>query len=434
MYDLLSYSFEVFLMMSFLYMAYYLFLRNENMHALNRGVLLFILLFSFVLPFIHLSFHRTIETPYLMESQVVERETDISPLPGAEELIARSISTIVYRSICLLYILGCVISFLLYFHAYLGTLHVVNKCNCMYGRSGMQICSTDRDISPFCWFNRIVVRTQDLSDKMIVRHELAHLKKLHSIDRLLADLCVSLQWFNPVVWSIKNDLIRIHEYQADEEVLRNNVKKKDYKLLIFNRMTESIGSGAKFGSSFLEERYRMMDNRKAGVWRKQKVWSVVIVAMVALLFQSQMTRLYVLSPQSYISDANLREAVRSFEYSYIESLRSNGNTSHSELYIGYTEERLKKDDINRAEEHKSDSETETSSTFVFYDGDEVILRQYYPLSNATIADHYYMRETGGQGVVRSIRQLRKNKDAENNLYSIRSHYLTLNTTVVEEKL
>ena len=146
-------------MMSFLYMAYYLFLRNENMHALNRGVLLFILLFSFVLPFIHLSFHRTIETPYLMESQVVERETDISPLPGAEELIARSISTIVYRSICLLYILGCVISFLLYFHAYLGTLHVVNKCNCMYGRSGMQICSTDRDISPFCWFNRIVVRT-----------------------------------------------------------------------------------------------------------------------------------------------------------------------------------------------------------------------------------------------------------------------------------
>ncbi len=178
----------------------------------------------------------------------------------------------------------------------------------------------------------------------------------------------------------------------------------------------------------------MMDNRKAGFWRKQKVWSVVIVAMVALLFQSQMTRLYVLSPQSYISDADLREAVRSFEYSYIESLRSNGNTSHSELYIGYTEERLKKDDINRAEEHKSDSETETSSTFVFYDGDEVILRQYYPLSNATIADHYYMRETGGQGVVRSIRQLRKNKDAENNLYSIRSHYLTLNTTVVEEKL
>ncbi|MBR1436533.1 MAG: hypothetical protein IJ584_15645 [Bacteroidales bacterium] len=304
----------------------------------------------------------------------------------------------------------------------------------MYGRSGMQICSTDRDISPFCWFNRIVVRTQDLSDKMIVRHELAHLKKLHSIDRLLADLCVSLQWFNPVVWSIKNDLIRIHEYQADEEVLRNNVKKKDYKLLIFNRMTESIGSGAKFGSSFLEERYRMMDNRKAGVWRKQKVWSVVIVAMVALLFQSQITRLYVLSPQSYISDADLREAVRSFEYSYIESLRSNGNTSLSELYIGYTEERLNKGDINRAEEHKFDSETETSSTFVFYDGDEVILRQYYPLSNATIADHYYMRETGGQGVVRSIRQLRKNKDAANNIYSIRSHYLTLNTTVVEKKL
>ena len=45
----------------------------------------------------------------------------------------------------------------------------------------------------------------------ILVHEVAHIRKRHSIDLLVADICIFFQWFNPASWLLKQELQNIHE-------------------------------------------------------------------------------------------------------------------------------------------------------------------------------------------------------------------------------
>jgi beta-lactamase regulating signal transducer with metallopeptidase domain len=48
----------------------------------------------------------------------------------------------------------------------------------------------------------------------------------HSWDLLLVDLLGCLQWFNPAMWLLRVELRAVHEYEADEQVLRCGVDAK----------------------------------------------------------------------------------------------------------------------------------------------------------------------------------------------------------------
>ena len=41
----------------------------------------------------------------------------------------------------------------------------------------------------------------------------------HSYDILFVEVLTALQWFNPVVWFLRQELRTLHEYEADASVL-----------------------------------------------------------------------------------------------------------------------------------------------------------------------------------------------------------------------
>ena len=84
----------------------------------------------------------------------------------------------------------------------------------------------------------VLISEKDLKEngEEILTHEYAHIRKRHSIDLLIADICIFFQWFNPASWLLKQELQNIHEFEADESVIAQGIDAKKYQLLLIKKL------------------------------------------------------------------------------------------------------------------------------------------------------------------------------------------------------
>ena len=103
----------------------------------------------------------------------------------------------------------------------------------------------------------IVISRKDLEEngREILIHELAHIHNRHSWDLLVADVCIFFQWFNPASWLLKQELQNIHEFEADETVIKEGVDAKQYQLLLIKKAvgTRLYSMANSFNHSKLEK-------------------------------------------------------------------------------------------------------------------------------------------------------------------------------------
>lgn len=98
----------------------------------------------------------------------------------------------------------------------------------------------------------------------ILEHEGIHKREWHSIDRILAELFVIINWFNPVAWMFRRSVIENLEYLADSAVLRKGTDPTKYQLSILNQYIGSASISNQF-SSQIKNRINMLNkNYKLG--------------------------------------------------------------------------------------------------------------------------------------------------------------------------
>ena len=118
----------------------------------------------------------------------------------------------------------------------------------------------------------------------ILVHEQAHQRLGHSWDLLLVDLLGCLQWFNPAMWLLRVELRAVHEYEADEQVLRCGVDAKDYQMLLIKKAVGgrwySIANS--LNHSNLKNRITMMLRKRSSRWARAKALYVLPLACLAL--------------------------------------------------------------------------------------------------------------------------------------------------------
>lgn len=80
---------------------------------------------------------------------------------------------------------------------------------------------------------------------MVLRHEIAHVRRCDAASQLLAECVVALYWFNPAVWFGARAMRGYAELAADEAVLRSGIRPTDYAqdLLLIARQ---MGTGARW--------------------------------------------------------------------------------------------------------------------------------------------------------------------------------------------
>ncbi len=274
------------------YLFYKLLMSRDTFHRFNRFALLGLLVLSSVLPLVEVSVNEPVgvqETMLTLEQLLLLADVE----EGQETVVAQPATALWVRVALLVYLAGIVFFAVrnLWSLGRLGALlrrgRVERVSDYLPGRAEhVRLVVHDRDIAPFSWMRYIVLSRKDLEEngREILIHELAHIRNRHSWDLLLADLCIFVQWFNPAAWLLKQELQTLHEYEADETVLREGVDARKYQMLLIKKAvgTRLYSMANSFNHSSLKKRITMMLKEKSNPWARVKYLYVLPLAALAV--------------------------------------------------------------------------------------------------------------------------------------------------------
>ena len=101
---------------------------------------------------------------------------------------------------------------------------------------------------------------------MILEHEASHLRHRHTWEKLLMHIMKILMWFNPFVHLVEIHLDEVQECEADSDVLRSGVDRKEYVSLILDQILarKAPSFTSEFHNSLTRKRFEAMLNPPSG--------------------------------------------------------------------------------------------------------------------------------------------------------------------------
>ena len=273
--------------LSLFYLFYRLLLSKETFHRFNRIALLGILFLSLLIPFIEVTTaHQTelSQTVLTVEQLLMVAEA----MDPAEVTVAqpKELSISWVQVLLLFYLVGIIFFACRNLYSLSRLLLLIKSGKQERLEGGVRLIVLEREVAPFSWMRYIVISRKDLEEdgREILIHEMAHIQNRHSIDLLVADICIFFQWFNPGIWLLKQELQNIHEYEADETVINEGIDAKDYQLLLIKKAvgTRLYSMANSFNHSKLKKRITMMLKEKSNPWARLKYLYVLPLAAIAV--------------------------------------------------------------------------------------------------------------------------------------------------------
>ena len=254
---LVIYSLKVAILTTAFYLCWRMLLCKETLHRLNRFVLVLIPPVSMILPFCVITFHKTVIVPATETAAQAGAAMEASATSAlgagivAVAVYLAGVALVLFRILWSIWKIGRLI------------------------RSGYQVpvegekyrlVVTEEDVEPFSWMNFIVLSRKDYEagNPEIILHEQAHINLRHSQDILMTDVLTAFQWYNPFVWMLGTDLRGIHEYEADEAVLKHGIDATQYQLFLIMKSAADHGYtlANSLRSGTIKNRIKMMIKRK----------------------------------------------------------------------------------------------------------------------------------------------------------------------------
>ena len=307
------------------YLFYKLLMSRDTFHRFNRFALLGLLVLSSVLPLVEVSVNHP--APVHETMLTLEQLLLLADVQAEGEIVSQPTTALWVRVALLVYLAG-IVFFAVRNLWSLGRLGVLLRrgrlerlADWLPGRvENVRLVVHNRDIAPFSWMRYIVLSRKDLEEngREILIHELAHIRNHHSWDLLLADLCIFVQWFNPAAWLLKQELQTIHEYEADDTVLREGVDAKKYQMLLIKKAvgTRLYSMANSFNHSSLKKRITMMLKEKSNPWARVKYLYVLPLAALAV---SAFARPEVSAVADELSSAKVNDLVASMKTNQAET-------------------------------------------------------------------------------------------------------------------
>ena len=266
------------------YLFYRLLLSRETFHRFNRIALLSVIILSVAIPFIRIMTEESVALQRPMQNleyllQMAQMQTEVEVQTGDSFWLPL---------LFVVYLVGCLFFFGRFLYSTLWIYRTIRQGEKQLLPDGKKLVVTAENISPFSWMGHIVISRKDMEEggEEILTHEMAHIRARHSIDMLVCSICVVLQWFNPAVWLLKQELQNIHEYEADENVISNGVEAKKYQLLLIKKAVGSqrfTSMANSFNHSKLKKRITMMLKQKSSPWARLKYLYVLPLTAVAVV-------------------------------------------------------------------------------------------------------------------------------------------------------
>ena len=269
------------------YLFFRLLLSKETFHRFNRMALLGVLFFSLLIPCIEVTTRHQVEVQQAVlsiEQLLLMAELEATPANVGAVQETSAISWV--QIVLLVYLAGILFLACRNIYSLICLFRLIHSGKHEKLEKGVTLVVHNQEIAPFSWMKYIVISRKDLEEngREILIHEMAHIHHRHSVDLLVADICIFFQWFNPGAWLLKQELQNIHEYEADETVINEGVNAKEYQLLLIKKAvgTRLYSMANSFNHSKLKKRITMMLKEKSNPWARLKYLYVLPLAAIAV--------------------------------------------------------------------------------------------------------------------------------------------------------
>lgn len=267
--------------LSVFYLFYWLLMRKSTHFGLNRLTLATSIIASLLLPLIKINL-----TPEVVATNIPVMSIDLTQVVN---IVSKPEPAWGIREIVLLiYFSGFVITLfrLIYQSFYI---HVIAKMSRTITKGNHTIVLVEKEITPFAYFSKIFIpasKMDETSFESILAHEKSHLSQYHFLDLFLIEIVTIVQWFNPIVWLYERSMKEVHEYMADDEVLKQGVSKGNYQALLVN---QALGGPVftishQFNQSLILKRIVMMTKMKSPQLAKAK--ALLFIPLTACLLMA----------------------------------------------------------------------------------------------------------------------------------------------------
>ena len=261
--EFLIYQGKIAVLLTVFHMFYRLLLSKDTHHRLNRIVLLGTSALSCILPACVITIRKTVFLP----SRAEISEPPQSVQNGGSAILPEISESAWQYTLCSILVVGALVVLIMSLVSIIRIMRIIRKGDSSKLESGETLVITDIDTVPFSWMKYIVLSREDYEGghTQILTHEKAHISLKHSWDILFVDLITALQWFNPAMWMIKSDLRAIHEFEADDAVLRSGVNVKEYQYLLIRKAVKisDYSVANSFNHSSLKKRITMMQTNRS---------------------------------------------------------------------------------------------------------------------------------------------------------------------------
>ena len=269
------------------YLFFRLLLSKETFHRFNRMALLGVLFFSLLIPCIEVTTRHQVEVQQAVlsiEQLLLMAELEATPANVGAVQETPVISWV--QIVLLVYLAGILFLACRNIYSLICLFRLIHSGKHEKLEKGGTLVVHNQEIAPFSWMKYIVISRKDLEEngREILIHEMAHIHHRHSVDLLVADICIFFQWFNPGAWLLKQELQNVHEYEADETVINEGVNAKEYQLLLIKKAvsTRLYSMANSFNHSKLKKRITMMLKEKSNPWARLKYLYVLPLAAIAV--------------------------------------------------------------------------------------------------------------------------------------------------------
>jgi TonB family protein len=281
--ELVPYLLKASLVLAVLYCVYWLFLRKETFFALNRYYLLLIGMVALVSPLIKFQWLNVESFPVQMVAlEPVRITSERMENYFSENLDFMSTIGIIYFTGVFLFSLRLLTQL-----AKIISLKVRHKSKKM---EQITLVYLDKHFPAFSFFHLVFVPANHDKEELgvILRHEFVHVRQGHSFDLLFFELLKVILWFNPVAWITGKSIKNIHEFLADEGVLKTGHNAREYQHLLLNHITgfQQFSLSNNFNISLIKRRIIMMTKSKSNTMAKGKFLFALPAIIALLLFFS----------------------------------------------------------------------------------------------------------------------------------------------------
>ncbi len=278
-----SYAILSGLVMLVCYFPYRFFMSDKKQYGLNRLTIYIIYMLSLLAPLLVFKDQAIVgNVPDTFSSIAFSSQEIQSTGRGIER--QKTIESV----LILVYSLGVICVGIWYVVGLIRISLIIRKSHRIETATPTIRVTEDEDLPPFNWGSLIIMGKTIYKSKfisMIIAHEKAHIRHRHFLDLLIAQIMVTYQWFNPVAWMLRDELREIHEFQADEDVIKSGVNPVSYQHFL---VRAAFGTKFNLPADFLNagnirKRIIMINNKNSSGFRRFTIIAILPAFIIGVM-------------------------------------------------------------------------------------------------------------------------------------------------------